>query len=217
MSRAFVKEQDVDTVEHLPDRPVSEHPNLVTEKGMAEIDTALAEARVAYAAAQASSDRALIAAAAREIRYWSARRASAQLVPASGDTSEVRFGATVTIVRDDGREQTFRIVGEDEADPGKRFNFVRLTPCKGDARESRRRRYHGRKRRSGNHVHCLTTGRLPRNSSGKRQIEMCLNKTARSADGSNSGCSTRLYLIRMRCDRGVRWLSLANARSSWCR
>jgi len=26
MSRAFVKEQDVDTVEHLPDRPVSEHP-----------------------------------------------------------------------------------------------------------------------------------------------------------------------------------------------
>jgi transcription elongation GreA/GreB family factor len=49
----------------------------------------------------------------------SARRASAQLVPASGDTSEVRFGATVTIVRDDGREQTFRIVGEDEADPAK--------------------------------------------------------------------------------------------------
>jgi transcription elongation GreA/GreB family factor len=31
----------------------------------------------------------------------------------------VRFGATVTIVRDDGREQTFQIVGEDEADPTK--------------------------------------------------------------------------------------------------
>jgi transcription elongation GreA/GreB family factor len=29
----------------------------------------------------------------------------------------VQFGNTVTIVRDDGREQTFRIVGEDEADP----------------------------------------------------------------------------------------------------
>ena len=86
---------------------------------MAQIDTALAEARVAHAAAQASSDRASIGAAAREVRYWSARRASAQLVPASGDTSEVRFGATVTIVRDDGREQTFRIVGEDEGDPAK--------------------------------------------------------------------------------------------------
>jgi transcription elongation GreA/GreB family factor len=29
----------------------------------------------------------------------------------------VHFGSTVTIVRDDGRRQTFRIVGEDEADP----------------------------------------------------------------------------------------------------
>jgi transcription elongation GreA/GreB family factor len=29
----------------------------------------------------------------------------------------VHFGSTVTIVRADGRQQTFRIVGEDEADP----------------------------------------------------------------------------------------------------
>ncbi|KMO27425.1 transcription elongation factor, partial [Methylobacterium tarhaniae] len=28
-------------------------------------------------------------------------------------------GSTVTIARDDGPEQTFRIVGEDEADPAK--------------------------------------------------------------------------------------------------
>jgi transcription elongation GreA/GreB family factor len=40
------------------------------------------------------------------------------LSPASGiDT--VQFGNRVTIARDDGREQTFRIVGEDEADPAK--------------------------------------------------------------------------------------------------
>jgi transcription elongation GreA/GreB family factor len=127
MSRAFVKEQDADIVAHLPDRPVSEHPNIVTDQGMAQIDTALAEARVAYAAAQVSTDRASIGAAAREVRYWSARRASAQLVPASGDTSEVRFGATVTIVRNDGREQTFRIVGEDEADPAK-GSISRVSP-----------------------------------------------------------------------------------------
>jgi transcription elongation GreA/GreB family factor len=119
MSRAFVREQDGDIVEHLPDRAVSDHPNLVTEQGMARIDAALAEARAAHADAQASSDRAKIAAASREIRYWSARRATAQIVPASRDISEVRFGATVTIVRDDGREQTFRIVGEDEANPAK--------------------------------------------------------------------------------------------------
>jgi transcription elongation GreA/GreB family factor len=37
-------------------------------------------------------------------------------MPEPGDNSVARFGHTVTIVRDDGREQTFRIVGEDEAD-----------------------------------------------------------------------------------------------------
>ena len=31
--------------------------------------------------------------------------------------SVVAFGSQVTILRDDGRRQTFRIVGEDEADP----------------------------------------------------------------------------------------------------
>jgi len=31
--------------------------------------------------------------------------------------SEVAFGTTVTIERDDRRRQTWRIVGEDEADP----------------------------------------------------------------------------------------------------
>lgn len=119
MSRAFVREQDVEYVEDLPDRPVSEHPNIVTENGMAQIEAALADARAAHALAQASSDRGSIAAAARDVRYWSARRATAQIVPGSNDRSKVHFGATVTIKRDDGREQTLRIVGEDEADPAK--------------------------------------------------------------------------------------------------
>jgi transcription elongation GreA/GreB family factor len=119
MSRAFVREQDTGSVQDLPDRPVSEHPNDVTETGMAKIEAALAEARATHAAAQASADRALIAATAREVRYWSARRATARIVAAPADNSNVRFGATVTILRDDGREQTFRIVGEDEADPAK--------------------------------------------------------------------------------------------------
>jgi len=118
MTRAFVKEQDVDYLE-LPERPVSEHPNDVTEAGLAQIENALAAAKDAYAIAQASADRAALAAARRELRYWTARRATARIVPTPADTSEVRFGASVTIRRDDGREQTFRIVGEDEADPAK--------------------------------------------------------------------------------------------------
>ena len=118
MSRAFVRDQD-DSIEDVSDRPVSEHPNDVTETGMAQIEAALAGARAAHATALASSDRRAIAAAARDLRYWSARRATARLVPAPTDRSRVRFGTTVSIIRDDGREQTFRIVGEDEADPAK--------------------------------------------------------------------------------------------------
>jgi transcription elongation GreA/GreB family factor len=117
MSRAFVREHDTGTTDGLPDRPFSEHPNDVTETGMAQIEAALNEARAAHAAAQASSDASAIATTAREVRYWSVRRATARVVPVSTDTAQVRFGATVTIVRDDGRKQTFRIVGEDEADP----------------------------------------------------------------------------------------------------
>ena len=46
MSRAFVKEQDVDYLE-MPERPVSEHPNDVTEAGLAQIEDAVAKAGVA--------------------------------------------------------------------------------------------------------------------------------------------------------------------------
>jgi len=115
MSRAFVK--DAEYLEELPERPVSEHPNDVTEAGLAQIEHAVQAASEAYAKAQASADRAALAAAGRDLRYWTARRATARVVPAPADPSEVRFGTAVTIMRDDGREQTFRIVGEDEADP----------------------------------------------------------------------------------------------------
>lgn len=121
MSVAFTREEDLEaTAADLVDRPISPHPNLVTAEGLAQIEAALAAARAAYAAAQVSgsieADRTAMARATRDLRYWSARRASAQLteIPAEG---RVRFGGSVTIEREDGRTQTFRIVGEDEADP----------------------------------------------------------------------------------------------------
>jgi transcription elongation GreA/GreB family factor len=118
VSRAFVKEDD-GTAEPLPDRPVSPHPNFVTAEGMAAIDRELAALQERHAAALKAEDRGALAAVARDLRYWSARRAAAQLVKAPETPSEVAFGTTVTIVRDDGRKQTWRIVGEDEADPAK--------------------------------------------------------------------------------------------------
>jgi transcription elongation GreA/GreB family factor len=119
MSRAFVKEQDDTFVEELPDRPISAHPNDVTEQGLAQIEQAVEKARADVAAAQEADDRNELLRAKRDLRYWSARQATAHVVRAPTDHSVVHFGNAVTIVRDDGRRQTFRIVGEDEADPAK--------------------------------------------------------------------------------------------------
>ena len=116
MSRAFVKELE-DAAEELPERPISPHPNLVTAEGLAHIEAEVTRLQQEHAAALAANDRTALARSARDLRYWTARRATAQLVPAPSDRSKVHFGSTVTIVRNDGRRQTFRIVGEDEADP----------------------------------------------------------------------------------------------------
>ena len=117
MSRAFVKEPDGAEATELPDRPISEHPNLVTPQGLAQIEDTLTRLHERHAQAQAAGDRAALASVGRDLRYWTARRSTAQVMPVPEDTEKVQFGSTVTIVRDDGRRQTFRIVGEDEAEP----------------------------------------------------------------------------------------------------
>jgi transcription elongation GreA/GreB family factor len=115
MSRAFVKETE--DVEGLPDRQISDLPNDVTAEGLRRIEQALAAAEDVQATAQSSGDRAALASARRDLRYWSARRATATVAPEPSDNSVVRFGHTVSIVREDDRRQTYQIVGEDEADP----------------------------------------------------------------------------------------------------
>lgn len=124
MAVAFTREEDYESqAADLPDRPVSAHPNLVTASGLAAIEAELASARAAYSAAQVqggvSADRTAMARATRDLRYWSARRASAQLTEPDPEADTVQFGRTVEFEREDGRRQTFRIVGEDEADPAK--------------------------------------------------------------------------------------------------
>ena len=117
MSRAFVKESDA--VETLPARLISDHPNYVTAQGLALTDDALARAEKDYAAAQAAADRDALASSGRDLHYWQQRRASAELAPPHPDKDAVHFGSKVTIERDDGRRQTWQIVGEDEADPAR--------------------------------------------------------------------------------------------------
>ena len=116
MSRAFVKEVE-DEIDDLPDRPVSTHPNYVTAEGLAAIERTLNRFEAANKAAIAKNDRTAMAATQRELRYWISRRSTATVVEPTADKSKVHFGATVSVRRDDGRAQTFRIVGEDEAEP----------------------------------------------------------------------------------------------------
>ena len=117
MSSAFVREPEGDVREELSERPVSTHPNRVTRRGfdliVAEIDRLQASLR----AARGEDDEQRFAELARDLRYWLARRANAEIVPPPEDNADVRFGHKVTIERDDGRRQTYNIVGEDEADP----------------------------------------------------------------------------------------------------
>jgi transcription elongation GreA/GreB family factor len=120
MSRAFVKERDGDNVfEDVPDRPIGADRNLVTPRGLALIEAEVARLRTALADAQAQGERGAIGEASRDLRYWSMRLSSAELVAYQTDVAEVRFGHRVRIRRHDGREQVFQIVGVDEADPAK--------------------------------------------------------------------------------------------------
>src|SRR5262249_35605389 len=104
-------------VEELPDRPISVHPNLVTPEGLARIEAEVARLQQEHAAAHEANDRAALVRVARDLRYWPARRASAQLVTAPNGRSKVHFAPSVSVVPDDGRRQIVRSVGEYEPDP----------------------------------------------------------------------------------------------------
>lgn len=116
MSRAFTKEDDSNSSIDLGERPISPHRNLVTDHGLALIDAALAAAHAALATGNAEADRNLIARASRDLRYWSARRETAEVSHPDPESDVVRFGMVVTIADENDKTQVWTIVGEDEAD-----------------------------------------------------------------------------------------------------
>ena len=112
MSVAFRRESDEEHLEPRFELPIPPGPNLVTERGLALIGERIAALEARNAAA---ADEAARAPLQRDLRYWTARQLSAELAPLpAGD--KVEFGVTVKI-RLRGTEKTFRIVGDDEADP----------------------------------------------------------------------------------------------------
>jgi transcription elongation GreA/GreB family factor len=117
MSRAFVSEDAATaSADQLPDRPITPGPNPVTQRGLAMIDAELDRLHALHEATE--TDDPSRPAIARDLRYWRARRASAQPVPDhDGTPEEVVFGSQVRLRRTGNGDVTYRIVGEDEADP----------------------------------------------------------------------------------------------------
>ena len=105
MSVAFTKEDSAETASEtlLPDRPVSPHPNLVTETGLTALEFQLHQAREAYETAQKIEDvnerRRQAATPLRDVRYFAARVRTAQVITDPASTDTVSFGSTVTFRR----------------------------------------------------------------------------------------------------------------------
>jgi len=113
MSVAFRRESDDEHLEPRFERPIPAGPNLVTSRGLAHIQDQLAQVEARLASS--GLDDEAIKAARRDLRYWSTRLATAQVMPPpEGDV--VAFGAVVTL-RHNGRVRTVTLVGDDEADP----------------------------------------------------------------------------------------------------
>lgn len=121
MSRAFVKEQEDNATEALPDIPLSEHPNYVTPRGLALLRARQAATRARHEALKGAEEtmtqQSELASLQRELRWLDARVASAiEVDPLLQPIDRVAFGATVTVDSTREGEQQWHIVGEDEAD-----------------------------------------------------------------------------------------------------
>jgi transcription elongation GreA/GreB family factor len=120
MSRAFIKENDSDLPDDLPELPLSGHPNYVTPPGLAQLRQRLTdgEARLAAIDTEAAGVRLEKAMIERELRWLQSRIADA--IPVVNDRKSqerVAFGATVEMADQENHRLRYRIVGEDEADP----------------------------------------------------------------------------------------------------
>lgn len=123
MSRAFVKEDAPEPDENPAERPISLQPNYVTPRGLRTLqdwEERIAAELEGYGGAQEdAARRKRKRELERDLRYVRARLESAIPVdPANQPKEQIRFGASVTLRREDGTEKTVRIVGEDEAEEG---------------------------------------------------------------------------------------------------
>jgi transcription elongation GreA/GreB family factor len=123
MSRAFTKESTDDLVAgELPERPLPAHANYVTPLGLEQLQARARDLQDRHEKlAGESADDSLAKQKLREVerdqRYLKAQLERAVVVdPANQPRDEVHFGATVKMLDEEGKELSFTIVGDDEAD-----------------------------------------------------------------------------------------------------
>jgi transcription elongation GreA/GreB family factor len=112
MSVAFRRESDEEHLEPKFERPFPPGPNLVTHRGRSLIVERIGELE---AQLHGTADEAVRAGLQRDLRYWKTREITAQ-VPARPAGDKVEFGTQVSVCLN-GKAKTFRIVGDDEANP----------------------------------------------------------------------------------------------------
>ena len=121
----LVKESDGEDEQGLPELQLSPHRNLVTPAGLKLIETTVERLQAELSDARAVADRSTIKRIQRDLRYWTERLHTAEVVAPTSATGKVRFGSRVTLEMPDGGRLEYQIVGEDEADPARgRISYV---------------------------------------------------------------------------------------------
>jgi transcription elongation GreA/GreB family factor len=112
MSVAFRRDSDEEHLEPKFELPLPPGPNLVTRRGLAQMETRAAELEAELAATSGEEPRKVVK---RQLRYWNTRRSTAIVAPPP-PAGEVAFGARVDFLLN-GKPRRIDLVGSDEAAP----------------------------------------------------------------------------------------------------
>ncbi|RRV06181.1 transcription elongation factor GreAB [Pseudomonas sp. v388] len=122
MSRAFVNEDNAAADASQPvERLVSNQPNYVTARGLVLLQKQVRSLQVQHSAQTAlgdTSDKQRVADLERDLRYYTQRLQTAQVVTPALSTDKVQIGSWVTFADEDDKRQRVQLVGEDQANAG---------------------------------------------------------------------------------------------------
>jgi transcription elongation GreA/GreB family factor len=120
MSRAFVNEDNAAAQASQPvERQVSEQPNYVTARGLAQLQAHVLSLQAQHSEESAlgeNGDKQRLADIERDLRYFNHRLQSAQVVTPAVSTDKVQIGSWVTFADEQDNQQRVQLVGEDQAD-----------------------------------------------------------------------------------------------------